>query len=105
MPTYQPSQEVIKKYAEVLVNFALNSGQGIKIGEVVQCAVPDVAKPLALALQNAVLKAGGHPIIRLIPTGFERDFYDLANEEQLTFFPEEYYRARVKMIDHQVGIL
>ncbi|MBW7955708.1 aminopeptidase [Patescibacteria group bacterium] len=103
--SYEPSRQVLENYAKVLINFALNSGEGVKPGEVVQCAVPDVASRLGLELQNTLLKAGAHPIIRLLPTGFEKDFYELANDEQLTFFPADYYRARVKLIDHQVGII
>lgn len=103
--SYSPPQKIIDKYAHVLVNFALNSGAGVKKGEVVQCSVPDVAKPMALALQNTLLKAGAHPIMRLIPTGFDRDFYTLANEEQLTFFPREFSRAKAALIDHQIGII
>lgn len=102
---YQPSQQILTRYAQVLVNYALNSGEGIKPGEVVQCMVPDIAKPLGLALQNEILKAGGHPVIRLMPSGFEKDFYELANEEQLKFFPREYQKARVDLIDHQIGII
>lgn len=102
---YQPSREILRKYAQVLVNFALNSGEGVKPGEVVQCLVPDVAKPLALELQNTLLRAGAHPMIRMLPTGFDRDFYELANEDQLTFFPKEYMKARVKVLDHSIGII
>lgn len=105
MTDYQPSQKILRKYAEVLINFALNSGKGIKPGEVIRLVVPDVAKPLALELQNAVLKAGGHPMLQLIPTEFDKDFYTLANDAQLTFFPESYFKERVKLIDHQVGII
>ena len=103
--TYAPSQNIIDKYAHVLVNFALNSGKGVKRGEVVQCVVPDVAKPMALALQNTLLKAGAHPIIRLLPSGFDKDFYSLASDEQLTFFPREFLKARSELIDHQIGII
>lgn len=103
--SYQPSQKILNNYAQVLVNFALNSGHGVKPGEVVQCVVPDVAKPLALELQNEILKAGAHPMMKIIPTGFDNDFYTLANDEQLTFFPEQYMRERVNVMDHQIGIL
>ena len=103
--SYQPSPTILKKYAEVLINYALNSGEGVKPGEVVQLAVPDVAKPLALELQNAVLKAGAHPMLRLLPTGFDKDFFTYANEDQLKFFPKKYMKARVEVIDHQVGII
>lgn len=102
---YTPSQKLIDNYADVLVNFALNSGEGLKKGEVVQAFIPDVAKPLALALQNTILKSGGHPMIQLIPTGFDKDFYQLANSKQLTFFPRKYLKERVKLLDHQISII
>jgi len=105
MTDYQPSQKILQKYAEVLINCALNSGKGIKKGEVVQIVVPDVAKPLALELQNTVLKAGGHPMLQLIPTQFDKDFFTLANDDQLTFFPKPYLKERVKLIDHHVSII
>lgn len=102
---YQPSSEILQRYAQILINFALNSGRGIKQGEVVKLMVPDVAKPLARELRNTVLKAGGQPLLRLIPTEMSRDFYQLANDEQLTFFPADYLKEEVKLIDHQVAII
>lgn len=103
--SYTPSPELLRKYAQVLVNFALNSGEGVKPGEVVQCLVPDVAKELARHLQNVILEAGAHPLIKLLPTGFDKDFYERANDDQLTFFPKEYMKARVEVMDHSIGII
>jgi aminopeptidase len=105
MSTYQPPKKVLAAYANLLVNFALNSGKGVNPGEVVQVVVPDVAKPLALELQNTLLKAGAHPMMRLVPTGFDKDFFTLANDEQLNFFPREFSRAKKDLIDHQIGII
>ncbi|CAN5309348.1 aminopeptidase [soil metagenome] len=102
---YVPNQKIIQKYAELLVKFALNSGKGVQPGEVVQCNVPDVAKPLALALQNVILQCGAHPMIRLMPTGFDRDFYQNANDDQLTFFPSPFLKARTELIDHNISII
>lgn len=102
---YTPPQDIIDKYANVLVNFALNGGKGVKKDEVVQCVVPDVAKPLALALQNTLLKAGAQPMIRLIPSGFDRDFYSLASNQQISFFPKKFLKARANLLDHQISIL
>lgn len=102
---YQPSTTILRRYADVLINCALNSGKGVKAGEVVQIVVPDVAKPLALELQNAVLKAGAHPLMRLLPTRFDRDYFTLANQKQLTFFPAAYMKERINLIDHQVGVI
>lgn len=105
MKLFQPSVKILQKYADVLVNFALNSGLGIKTNEVVLCQVPDIAKPLALALQNSILKAGGQPIIRLLPTGFNHDYFNLAKKYQLTFFPKNYLRSQADLIDHQINII
>lgn len=102
---YQPTPKLLKKYADILVKFALNSGDGVKKGEVVQCVVPDVAKPMLVALQASILEAGAHPLMRMLPTGLDKPFYDLANDEQLTFFPKQYLQARVKLIDHTINII
>ncbi|KKU44511.1 MAG: Thermophilic metalloprotease (M29) superfamily [Microgenomates group bacterium GW2011_GWA2_46_7] len=105
MADYQPSKKILQKYAQVLVNFALNSGKGVKPGEVVLCQVPDVAKPLALELQNTILKAGAQPMIRLLPTEFAKDFYTLASDAQIKFFPEKYLQAQVDLIDHRIQVV
>ncbi|MFW5703075.1 MAG: aminopeptidase [Candidatus Dojkabacteria bacterium] len=102
---YQPSKEILEKYADVLVNFALNSGKGVRAGEVVQVVVPDVAKELMGELQNAVLEAGAQPMLRMIPTGMDKDFYSKASKKQLEFFPKKYLKERVNLIDHQIGII
>lgn len=102
---YIPSEEILYKYAQVLVQFALNSGKGVKSGEVVQIAAPDVAKPLAKQLQKVVLEVGAHPMIRLLPTGFDADFFTYASDEQLQFFPKRLIRARTNLIDHSISII
>ena len=103
--TYQPSAELLDKYADVLINFALNSGEGVKPGEVVQLRVSEAAKPLLVALRRAVLKAGAHPLVFFTPDDFAREFYELASDEQLAFFAEKFHRGTVDQIDHTVAIL
>ncbi|OGJ16017.1 MAG: hypothetical protein A2632_01565 [Candidatus Pacebacteria bacterium RIFCSPHIGHO2_01_FULL_46_16] len=102
---YQPSHDILTKYARVLVSFALGKEEGIARGEVVECIVPDIAKPLALALQNEILRVGGHVLMRLTPNGFEKDFFKLASQEQLTFFPAKYLKAKADLIDHTIVII
>lgn len=102
---YLPPQKILHKYAQVLVNFALGEKEGICHGEVVQCLVPDIAKPLAKELQTVILQAGGHMLLRLLPTGMDRDFFALASEEQLIFFPEKHLKTRADLIDHSIGII
>lgn len=103
--TYKPSDEIIEKYADLLINFALNDYKGIGKGEVAFLQVSECAKPMLEALRRQVLKAGAHPIIQYIPDGMTREFYELANEEQLTFFPDKYLKGKVDQADHMVAVI
>ena len=102
---YIPSEEILEKYANVLVNFALNSGEGIKEKETVILQVPECAKPMLIHLRRAVLKAGAYPIIQYLPDEMQREFFELANENQLKFFPEKYLKGRVEQVDHFITII
>jgi aminopeptidase len=101
---YVPSQEILDKYADLLVRFALGSGKGIKKGEVVNIQVPECARPMLVCLRRAVLKAGGNPIMQLLPDGVTREFYEIANEDQLNFFPGKLLKGRVDEMDHNIYI-
>ena len=103
--TYVPSQEILDKYADLLVNFALGGNKGIKKGDVVLLQVPENAKPMLISLRRAVLRAGGHPLIHYLPDEIEEDFYKEASEEHLTFFPGKYLKGRVDEIDHSIFII
>ncbi len=102
---YQPSDRALKSYAQVLINFALWSGRGVKKGEVVYLQFDSPALPLALACYRAILEAGAHPIVRQNEEDFSPIFYDLANDSQLTFFPKDYSKALVDLIDHRVYLM
>lgn len=103
--SYVPDKKILEKYADVLVNFALNDGKGIKKGDVVFIQVPENAKPMLIALRKTVLLAGGHPIIQFIPDGISREFYEIANDEQVKFFPKKYLKGRIETIDHLISIV
>lgn len=107
---YTPPQQTLERYADVLINFALGGGEGIKPGQVVRIAAHEVAKPLFVELRRAVLRANGHIISQYLPDDDEhfnlsRDFFELAGEDQLDFFPAKYMRGMVDEIDHQVSII
>jgi len=107
---FHPSQKIIDRYAHVLVNFALGGGKGIKRGDIVYLVVDEVAKPLYVALRNTILRAGGHVIGSYRPSvddkhNFERDFFLIAENHQLEFFPATYMKGLVDTIDHSVSII
>jgi aminopeptidase len=108
--TYTPPQEILERYASVLIDFALGGGEGIKSGEVVRVSAPECAKPLYLELQKAVWRAGAHVIGGYYPDedqgmGGSRAFYELAGERQLDHFPARYLRGLVDEMDHQVSVI
>jgi aminopeptidase len=108
--TYTPPQEILARYASVLVNFALGGGAGVKPGEVVRVVAPESAKPLYAELQKAVWRAGGHVLGAYQPDDDEamslsRNFYETVGEEQLDFFPARYLRGLVDEMDHQVSVI
>src|SRR3989338_6638617 len=102
---YTHSQKILERYADVLINFALNSGRGIKKGEVIFLRIPESAKPFYVVLRNAVLKAGGTYITAYLPEGTAREHYELASPEQLSFFHHHYHKGLIKQIDHFVSII
>ncbi len=105
MSSYQPPKQVLNRYAQVLINFALHNGQGLKENEVVFLQVPECAKPMLVSLRKAVLRAGGHAIIQYLPDNMGREFYQLANKNQLEFFPEKYLKGIVNQADHFVSLI
>ncbi len=105
MKIYHPPSQILNNYAHVLVNFALNSGKGVKAGETVFIQIPESAKPLLLPLQTAVLKAGAHPIIQYLPDGIARSFFENATPDQISYFPANLLKGRVEQADHFISII
>jgi aminopeptidase len=108
--SFTPSQQILERYANVLINFALGSGAGIKRGDVVRIVAHEAAKPLYAELHRTVWRAGGHTIGHYIPDddgdlNLSRDFYELAGDEQIDHFAATYMRGLVDQMDHQVGVL
>lgn len=106
MSAYQPDQETLYRYADILINFALGSGEGVKPGESVRVSLPEAAKPFYVPLRNTILKAGANPIMHYSADGVqEADIFELANDDQLAFFPDQYLKGVVDQFDHSVSII
>jgi len=102
---YQPSQEILRKYASVLVNFALGSGDGIKNNDVVLIVTQTPGIPLAEEVYRTVLRGNGHPLLNIIDDDFKRILLAEGSDPQISFFPEKYYRGLGNTIDHSIRIL
>jgi aminopeptidase len=109
-PSFIPSQEILEKYAKVIINFALNSGKGLKKGETVYLVGHESCKPLFMACAEAVTKSSGNLILGYLPDNSSRfgdgkTFYKNAKDAQLDFFPKNYMRGLVDDIDHLVFLI
>jgi aminopeptidase len=104
---YKPSEETLEKYAKVLINFALSSGQGIKPGDRVYLQAGLSALPFYRALKRVILDSGGIMISSLGDDmdGFAKYFYKTANDKQLTDFPAPYFKGLVAVVDHRIAVL
>lgn len=102
---YIPKKEILEKYADVLINFALNKGEGIKEGEVVELVVPEIAKPILKPLYKAALKAKAQPIIKFLPDDMEDTIYKYGSDKQLKFFPEKLLKGKIDTVNHMVAII
>jgi aminopeptidase len=107
---YRPSRKILERYADVMVNFALGKGKGIKKGDVVYVIAYESSKPFFVEILRAITKAGGHAITQYMPDddkahNVHKDFYLNAQNHQINFFPAKYYRGLVDEIDHSLMIL
>ena len=112
---FAPSQEILNKYADLMVKFALGQGTGIKKGDVVRVSGNESCKPLFMAICNSIVRNGGHVMSHYVPdeengdmrrnTSTSRYFYEKASKEQLDFFPDKYLRGVIDQMDHSLYIL
>lgn len=99
------NKKILQAYATVLVRFALNSGKGIRRGEVVAIQGDVVALPLLREIYHEVLSAGAHPIVRMSDEEMAKIYFETASDEQLSFFPRRYMKSYIDAIDHRIAIL
>jgi aminopeptidase len=102
---YTPSADILTKYASVLVNFALNDGNGINKNDVVQLTTQTPGIPLAKEVYRAIIKTGGHAILNIIEDDFKLIQLEESTDDQLSYFPHNYYDGLAKNVDHLVRIL
>ncbi len=102
---YSPSKNVLKKYSDILVNFALGGGKGIKQNDVVYIQFDLPAQPLALEVYKRILENGAHPMVRGYDYRFSKEFYEHANDKQLEFFPDKYIKSLIDTYDHRIYLI
>jgi aminopeptidase len=89
----------LEKLADVIVNYSV----GVKPGQVVRISSPAVATPLVLEIYRSVVRAGGHPLVRVSPEELQEIFLKDATDEQLRFVnPISLFE--IERIDCSIGV-
>ena len=106
----QLDETILKKYAQVMVHYALNNGKGINKGDTVFLVGQECAKDLFMAIAKEVYDAGGNLITNYQPNNIRdnslvRYLLQNGSDEQLGFFAEPYWRGIVDATDHILFII
>src|SRR3982751_4628845 len=71
----------VEALAQILVRYSTK----VEPGAVTGIQSSTIAEPLVQAVYEEVLRAGGHPVFQIAPTGAQPAFYELAGDDQLDF--------------------
>lgn len=98
-------ETLLKKYAQVMVRYALNDGQGINKGDTVFLVGQECTKDLFTAIAKEVYTAGGNLITAYQPdnireTSLVRFLLQNGSDKQVGFFATPYWKGIVEATDH-----
>jgi len=106
----QLDDNLITKYAQVMVKYALNNGQGINRGDTVFLIGQECTKDLFLAIAKEIYAAGGNVITNYLPNNtrensLPRFLLQNGTDEQIGFFAKPYWQGIVDAADHLLFII
>ena len=89
----------LEKLADVLVNYSV----AVRPGQLVRITGAPVSAALVVEIARKVVKAGGHPMVRMAPEELQEIFLKNANDDQLRYVnPVSLHE--VETIDCSIGI-
>ena len=102
--------QLLKKYAQIMVHYALNNGKGINKGDTVFLVGQECTKDLFIAIANEIYLAGGNLITNFTPDNLrEKSLVRLllqnGSDDQISFFAKPYWHGIVEATDHILFIL
>lgn len=101
---------LLKKYAQVMVRYALNNGQGIRKGDTVFLVGQECTRDLFLAIAREIYAGGGNVITHYQPdntseTSLARFLLQNGSDDQVGFFAAPYWQGIVAAADHILSII
>jgi aminopeptidase len=106
----QLDETLLKKYAQVMVHYALNNGNGIQKGDTVFLVGQECTKDLFMAIAKEIYAAGGNLISGYQPNNLRdnslaRFLLQQGSDEQVSFFAKPYWQGIVEATDHILFIV
>jgi aminopeptidase len=106
----QLDESLLKKYAQVMVQYALNNGKGINNGDTVFLVGQECTKDLFMAIAKEIYTAGGNLITNYLPNNLldnslSRFLLQNGSDEQISFFAKTYWQGIVDAADHILFII
>jgi aminopeptidase len=103
-------ENILKKYAQVMVHYALNNGDGIKKGDTVFLVGQECTKDLFITIGKEVYTAGGNLITHYQPNAekensLARFLLENGSDDQIGFFATPYWQGIVDATDHILFII
>lgn len=103
-------ENLLKKYAQVMVQYALNNGKGINKGDTVFLVGQECTKDLFMAIAKEIYEAGGNLISNYLPDNIRdnslaRFLLQNGTDEQIGFFAKPYWQGIVDAADHILFII
>jgi aminopeptidase len=105
-----PDETLLKKYAQVMVLYALNNGKGINKGDTVFLVGQECSKDLYLAIAKEIYEVGGNIINNYQPDNIRgksitRVLLESGSDQQIGFFATSYWQGIVDAVDHILFII
>lgn len=106
----QLDEQLLKKYAQVMVHYALNNGEGINKGDTVFLVGQECSKDLFMVIAREIYAAGGNLITHYQPNNIRdnslvRFLLENGSDEQIGFFAKPYWQGIVEATDHILFII
>jgi aminopeptidase len=107
---YKPDESLLRKYAQVMVHYALADGKGMNKGDTVYLVGQECTKDLFMAIAKEIYAAGGNLITNYSPDNLRdnslvRFLLQNGSDEQIGFFAAPYWKGIVDSTDHILFII
>ncbi|MEI6887422.1 MAG: hypothetical protein WCK31_04280, partial [bacterium] len=93
----------IQKYADLLVNFGLSEGNGIKKGEKVLLTCTNYENPIVNAIKTSVEKAGGMILLDQFLVLSSKEQSEITDPVVLSKYYHEYFFRKIS-VDHHIQL-